>query len=192
MHLSMNECSLDQMLNQFNCEETFEEEKYINANYIKGLHPSNSTFIATQAPIENSLPEFFAMIWQSNCSTIISLTSLVENQKVKMIPFWPENPKKKLIIDDFVISIEEEISHQDNLITRIFLINKMGDSGDCRTVKQIHYTGWPDNDVPSHPSPLYQIYNLQTLFENDSPLKGPAIVHCSAGIGRTASYVGFV
>eukprot|EP01091_Cochliopodium_minus_P003944 TRINITY_DN13882_c0_g1_i1.p1 TRINITY_DN13882_c0_g1~~TRINITY_DN13882_c0_g1_i1.p1 ORF type:complete len:464 (+),score=131.01 TRINITY_DN13882_c0_g1_i1:27-1418(+) len=193
LHESMNEISLEEMLFDMNKIKE-EEERYINANYIKGTHQSNSVFIATQAPLEKTLPEFFEMVWQSNSKVIVALTSLVENKTVKMFPYWPSSSKKPLIVSHFEISICEENQFENNIVIRKMSVKNIC-SSIVREIYQVHYSGWPDNDVPDHPISLIQIYDHQKKLEKQGLLEGldgPSIVHCSAGIGRAATYTSFV
>ena len=46
---------------------------------------------------------------------------------------------------------------------------------------------WPDFGIPSSPLPLRRLAHL--LDESDSPHMGPPVVHCSAGIGRTGTFI---
>ena len=57
---------------------------------------------------------------------------------------------------------------------------------------QIHYTGWPDHGVPSADSlECFQtMWELFTLMLLTSKPEEKAIVHCSAGIGRTGTTIG--
>jgi protein tyrosine phosphatase len=56
---------------------------------------------------------------------------------------------------------------------------------------QYHFTVWPDNGVPSSLEPLVKFVR-QVRFEMNRFLdRGPTIIHCSAGVGRTGTFVGY-
>ena len=182
--------SFDSIFNS--SEETVEEEKYINANNIEGFYKCNNHYIATQAPLENTFQEFYEMIWQSKTNVVIALTSLVENGRVKMNQYWPEK-KKTFGVSQFEVSLVGEVKTGSDLVIRKLKVKNLCENEE-RTIFQIHYTGWPDNGVPNDYQSFVQIYNYQKLFAQEgkkSGLNGSPIVHCSAGIGRTATYIAF-
>eukprot|EP01091_Cochliopodium_minus_P018232 TRINITY_DN7321_c0_g1_i1.p1 TRINITY_DN7321_c0_g1~~TRINITY_DN7321_c0_g1_i1.p1 ORF type:complete len:396 (-),score=114.61 TRINITY_DN7321_c0_g1_i1:3-1190(-) len=187
---SLENITLD--MNPF-LEEVMDDKKYINANYIKGNHKSSSTFIATQAPLEDTFPEFYEMIWQAESNIIITLTSINEGGKTKMNKFWPEKDQP-ISVSHFSISLEEEATKNNGLTFRKICLSNLSTSNK-RFIYQIHFTGWPDNGVPKEPSSLIEIYKFHKYFKSlgsKDGLNGPAVVHCSAGIGRTATYMSFV
>ena len=55
---------------------------YINANYVDSYQFRNS-FIATQAPIECTIKDFWKMVWEQNSKTIVVLCKEYEKGEVK-------------------------------------------------------------------------------------------------------------
>ena len=55
-------------------------------------------------------------------------------------------------------------------------------------VIQFHFTAWPDHGVPENVMSLISfIHYVRTLFPIS--LERPLLVHCSAGIGRTGTFI---
>ena len=170
-----------------------DQEKYINANRIEGIYDFNTNFIATQAPLESTFEEFYEMLWQEKTNLIITLANLVEDGKAKMSQFWPKN-KKEMEISYFSVSLIAESNPTDQICIRKLKLKNYCSNSE-REIFQIHYMGWPDQGVPKDLSSLNEIYKYQKLFEGEGKslgLDGSPIVHCSAGIGRTATYISFV
>lgn len=58
---------------------------------------------------------------------------------------------------------------------------------NARKVTQFHFTSWPDHGVPEYASPLLML--LRRVKSQHKPTKGPILVHCDAGVGRTGSFI---
>ena len=58
-----------------------EGSDYINANFIDSYACKNY-FIATQAPLEATIGDFWRMIWEQKCGTIVMLSKEVESSQV--------------------------------------------------------------------------------------------------------------
>ena len=60
-----------------------------------------------------------------------------------------------------------------------------------REIRQLHYTGWPDHGVPSADSlqSFQRMFEIFTHMVLHSDQNEKAIVHCSAGIGRTGTTI---
>ncbi|VDK67284.1 unnamed protein product [Cylicostephanus goldi] len=64
---------------------------YIHANWIK-FEKHDRVFIATQAPLDNTIDDFWRMIFQEKCPSIVNLTPMIENGKIKCTTYWPQHP----------------------------------------------------------------------------------------------------
>ncbi|XP_062599288.1 receptor-type tyrosine-protein phosphatase T-like, partial [Saccostrea cucullata] len=100
---------------------------------------------------------------------------------IKCIQYWPEKglmKKGELIIE--VVDTEEFA----DFIIRTFCIKK--ESGQ-RIIRHFHFTAWPDKGVPLYASSLVHFHSKvkSTIAQG----KGPMVVHCSAGIGRTGTFI---
>jgi netrin-G3 ligand len=56
-----------------------------------------------------------------------------------------------------------------------------------RIVTQYHFTIWPDHGVPDYPTALLQFVRRVVSASNEE--KAPIVVHCSAGVGRTGTFI---
>lgn len=58
---------------------------------------------------------------------------------------------------------------------------------DTRILKHFQYLHWPDPGVPIHFGPILSF--IRRVRDFDPPGCGPTVVHCSAGVGRSACYI---
>merc|ERR1719183_2112236 len=66
---------------------------------------------------------------------------------------------------------------------------KLTDLGvnQSREIKHFWYTGWPDHGVPDTAGPVIEF--LRAVRGATSGSASPILVHCSAGIGRTGTFM---
>ena len=69
---------------------------------------------------------------------------------------------------------------------RTFSLPKEGSKVE-RIVRQFHFTVWPDHGVPEYPAQLLH-FVYKVMLENPTR-NGPMVVHCSAGVGRTGTFI---
>ena len=61
-------------------------------------------------------------------------------------------------------------------------------SKESLVVKQFHFTAWPDHGVPLYGTGLLSFRNRVNQHQENNPHL-PIVVHCSAGVGRTGTYI---
>ncbi|XP_056003708.1 multiple epidermal growth factor-like domains protein 6 [Ostrea edulis] len=153
---------------------------YINANFIKDTKGRRS-YIASQGPKSNTVADFWRMIVQENVSQIVMLTNLKEGLKTKCEQYWPENEECRKF-SNLVITSKSVNTYAYYIVRRLTLTTKE----TSRTVVQFHYTHWPDHGTPD---PLHlNVFQSHVMRTNSSTDK-PILVHCSAGIGRTGTFI---
>ncbi|XP_061569727.1 receptor-type tyrosine-protein phosphatase mu-like isoform X8 [Cololabis saira] len=154
---------------------------YINANYVDGYHRPNH-YIATQGPMQETVYDFWRMIWQENTAAIVMVTNLVEVGRVKCCKYWPDDTE---IYGDMKVTLIETQLLSEYVI-RTFAVEKRG-VAEIREIRQFHFTGWPDHGVPLHATGLLGF--IRRVKAKTPPTAGPTVVHCSAGAGRTGCFI---
>uniref|UniRef100_A0A452U2C9 Receptor-type tyrosine-protein phosphatase U n=1 Tax=Ursus maritimus TaxID=29073 RepID=A0A452U2C9_URSMA len=154
---------------------------YINANYIDGYHRSNH-FIATQGPKPEMVYDFWRMVWQEHCSSIVMITKLVEVGRVKCSRYWPEDSDMYGDIKITLVKTETLAEY----VVRTFALERRGYSAR-HEVRQFHFTAWPEHGVPYHATGLLAF--IRRVKASTPPDAGPVVIHCSAGTGRTGCYI---
>ncbi|XP_066573809.1 receptor-type tyrosine-protein phosphatase U isoform X3 [Amia ocellicauda] len=154
---------------------------YINANYIDGYHRSNH-FIATQGPKQETVYDFWRMVWQENCFNIVMITKLVEVGRVKCCKYWPDDSD---MYGDIKITLLKAETLAEYTV-RTFTLERRGYSAK-HEVRQFHFTSWPEHGVPYHATGLLAF--IRRVKASTPPDAGPVVVHCSVGAGRTGCYI---
>ncbi|XP_060032393.1 receptor-type tyrosine-protein phosphatase eta [Erinaceus europaeus] len=164
--------------------QTQPTDDYINANYMPGYH-SKKDFIATQGPLPNTLKDFWRMVWEKNVYAIVMLTKCVEQGRTKCEEYWPS--KKAQDYGDITVSNTAEIILPEWTIRDFMVTNSQ--TSETHPLRQFHFTSWPDHGVPDTTDLLINFRYLVRDYMKQSPPESPALVHCSAGVGRTGTFI---
>ena len=156
--------------------------KYINASPINIGNKPN-LFISTQGPKSETIEDFWTMVWECNSNVIVMLCKEFEGGRRKCETYWEAKMKK------FEIIIEKKDSHYMYDIRTIKLINLS--KKEERIVYQIHFNGWPDHGIPdTGDGKVFEVFSeINKLVDQYNTEQKPIIVHCSAGVGRTGTFV---
>uniref|UniRef100_A0A3Q2ZH26 Receptor-type tyrosine-protein phosphatase epsilon n=1 Tax=Hippocampus comes TaxID=109280 RepID=A0A3Q2ZH26_HIPCM len=158
---------------------------YINASYIDGFKQKKK-FIAAQGPKLETVADFWRMIWEQKTATIVMLTNLKERKEDKCFQYWPE--KGCWMYGNIRVAMEDVTVLVDYTVRKFCL--QYQDSDGPRApclVTQLHFTSWPDFGVPF--SPIGMLKFLKKVKAVNPPYAGPIVVHCSAGVGRTGTFI---
>ncbi|XP_054865436.1 receptor-type tyrosine-protein phosphatase beta-like isoform X3 [Amphiprion ocellaris] len=159
---------------------------YINASYIPGNN-FRREYIATQGPLPGTKDDFWKMVWEQNIHNVVMVTQCVEKGRVKCDHYWPFD-QDPLYYGDLIIQMLSE-SVLPEWTIREFNICSEEQLSFSRLVRQFHYTVWPDHGVPETTQSLIQFVRTVRDYVNRSPGSGPTVVHCSAGVGRTGTFI---
>ncbi|GIZ00814.1 tyrosine-protein phosphatase 10D [Caerostris extrusa] len=184
--------SKNRWLNIFPCKRSFRVKllplsdepgsDFVNANYIPG-YSSLREYIASQGPLANTVDDFWRLIWEQSVSMIVMLTQCVERGKNKCEQYWPDAGEAKHYGDMQVRTISE--SMLSSYTIRLYHV-QLGSQE--RRVKQMHFTHWPDFGCPESPDDLINF--IRAVRDHLPRFKpGPILVHCSAGVGRTGTFI---
>jgi protein tyrosine phosphatase len=157
------------------------EKKYINASPINII--TDKYFISTQGPTDDTIEDFWTMVEEHDCNVIIMLCKNKERGKDKCACYWKEKDDKK-----YSIKVLKEEKKEDYFIREIQIINN--NTKNKKIVHQIHFVGWPDHGVPdTSNNKIFEIFNEIIELVDSLKGNGPIVTHCSAGVGRTGTFI---
>ncbi|CCX33241.1 Similar to Tyrosine-protein phosphatase 3; acc. no. P32587 [Pyronema omphalodes CBS 100304] len=174
---------------------------YINASPIALKSRKDGAikrYIATQGPRKVLVGHMWRMIWQetSDVAVLVMLTKIFEAGRDKCFQYYPENVDDSVTIvdggefgDDFTatITLLEKTTDARSTSDVRKMVMKVGDKE--KTVWHLLFQGWPDWDVPEGDDKNALLELIKLANEKNSGPENPLIVHCSAGVGRSGTFI---
>ncbi|XP_050744270.1 phosphatidylinositol phosphatase PTPRQ [Drosophila biarmipes] len=156
-----------------------EGSDYINASFIDG-HTRKKEYIATQGPKPESVMDFWRMILQYNVRVIVQVTQFREGNTVKCHEYYPYSMR------GLVVTVKSKEIFE--LYDRTELTVVHDKYGLKEKVVHFYFKKWPDHGCPE--DPMHLITLVKKVKAERRPSYSPIVVHCSAGVGRTGTFIG--
>ncbi|XP_050718014.1 tyrosine-protein phosphatase 69D-like isoform X2 [Eriocheir sinensis] len=162
---------------------------YINASFVTGYDLAES-FIVTQDPMENTIADFWRMVFDQEVNTIVMLSEVRHEQlgsgEQCCNKYWPDDEETYEHISVKLVSSESYPKYS----SRSFLLTNTKNS-DVLTVTHFHYIGWSGllGEVPLVTHGIMEIITrVQTHTDATLSSAAPTLVHCSGGGDRSSVY----
>ncbi|KAI6213846.1 Receptor-type tyrosine-protein phosphatase S [Aphelenchoides besseyi] len=157
---------------------------YIHANYIST--PINKKrFICTQGPLDNTIVDFWRMIVQERTVKIVMLCNTIENRTRKCADYFPTRVGQTLQFDNYTIHcrMQKDLELSKDCNQGIYAAWKLLPEIKSSFCDHYQVLDWADRGVLPADLTLISLLNAVRLS------KQPIVVHCSAGIGRSATII---
>lgn len=179
---------------------------------LAGSEVGLKSYIATQGCLPSTVADLWTMVWQENVRVIVMTTKEIERGKNKCARYWPDKGQTKdygsvrvtsvsetstsdYTLRQFLVSSEEgteekTIYHYHFQVLSRFELLYERIVGVCHNLYDLYCPqAWPDHGVPSDPGCVLNFLHDVNARQESIPDAGPVLVHCSAGIGRTGTFI---
>jgi protein tyrosine phosphatase len=168
------------------------ESDYINASFVK--HLDGPPTIVAQAPLKETAEHFWQMCFEQDIPIIVMLTNfdepygVVGEMREKSYRYFALSESETVVFGLFSVHCVS-----CSTFTRGWTERKLRlvyqPTQDTKSIVHVHCTEWPDFGRLQE-SQLEGLQRSLTLVESVRTFeRGPAVVHCSAGIGRSGTFV---
>lgn len=139
--------------------------EYINANFVRGPKDTTHYYIACQAPMDNTIVDYWRMIWEHNSRVIIMATDLTENGIEKCADYMPPSfvIDNHVVFGDYQVILKNREVKEKYAVSTIHLKNSV--TKTWREITHLWYQ-WPDSGIPTDEASL-----IAMLLETRSYLK---------------------
>ncbi|KAL2302687.1 hypothetical protein Nmel_010130 [Mimus melanotis] len=165
-----------------NKEENREKNRYPNILPCKPFafllnqtgYKEKNKFIAAQGPKQETVNDFWRMIWEQKSAIIVMLTNLKERKE----GCWTYG-SVRVSVEDCIVLVDYTIRKfcVHSMSLRLWLSLQLHEGCKApRLVTQLHFTSWPDFGVPF--TPIGMLKFLKKVKTLNPAHAGPIVVHC--------------
>ncbi|CAD5210597.1 unnamed protein product [Bursaphelenchus xylophilus] len=152
---------------------------YYNANWIK-VPSLDRPFIAAQSPVESTINDFWRMVFQENCSTVLLTGTPKENDSPD---FWPQKAGEHCNYKDIFVNNRRVDSYADFSVYKLELLPDA--CSNSIFVNLVVFPGWLDKDRPKmHTMAFLRCWKQ---FPGGMQASAPIVVASKLGRGRTGA-----
>ncbi|KAF2196565.1 hypothetical protein GQ43DRAFT_252281 [Delitschia confertaspora ATCC 74209] len=178
---------------------------YINASPIVLKSSKSGTetkFIATQGPKADITSHIWRMVWHETTSpsVVVMLTQTRETGREKCYPYYPQS------LSSPTLTVNEHDEFEDGFTSTLTLLSleknediraqvreiemSNTDGSESKKIWHLLFAGWPDFHIPegADRSALLNLIAMSRQKNADNS-ENPRIVHCSAGVGRSGTFI---
>ncbi|XP_015272433.1 PREDICTED: receptor-type tyrosine-protein phosphatase C [Gekko japonicus] len=96
--------------------------EYINASHIDGFKEPRK-YIAAQGPKDETMDDFWRMIWEQKATVIVMVTRCEEGNRNKCAKYWPSMEEETAYYGDIVVKISDCKVCPDYIIRKLHITN---------------------------------------------------------------------
>ncbi|GAB1211756.1 hypothetical protein ATERTT37_000880 [Aspergillus terreus] len=185
---------------------------FINASPIvlrDSLSQEERRYIATQGPKLGNITHFWQMVFHEtkDVGVIVMLTQTFESGREKCSQYFPLSSQNPTIIlredeSDHFANDDSEEDMEDGVLGHVTLLETVVDVQSRSEVRKLQLTfgseskivwhflfsGWADYSKPEGEDRDALLHLIKLSASKCTP-DNPRIVHCSAGVGRTGTFI---
>ncbi|KJH52288.1 Protein-tyrosine phosphatase [Dictyocaulus viviparus] len=154
---------------------------YIHASWVR-FEKHDRVFIVTQAPLQNTIEDFWRMIFQENCSMIINLTNEMEDTD-RLAQYFPPKPGAFTNYGRMFVNTKKM---EDEVKFMVYTLEVLPDGcSNSLLLKLIQVK----SSFAKSPSTTMILRMLRIMGSTNRVATGPVVVHCASGVGRASTLV---
>ncbi|CAD5209068.1 unnamed protein product [Bursaphelenchus okinawaensis] len=166
-----------------------EGSDYINASWIDSYR-KRGQFIAAQAPMMDTVIEFWRMIWECDVGIVVYLNgipdSIPKKEHEKYAEYWPQHASM-LRYDQYLVETKKFVENETYALREFEVTDDV--TKETRTIRHMQYLRWPERDLPDNETSFNQYIQLVSQTQQQFGYSGPILVHCTNGAARTGVFI---